>query len=143
METVVSTGRTTRARHNGEWVDVQIVLRNGKVCACGPLHGKFSRCVGSASQDAAPAPRPRPRRDSPQARTAQEFFPLPKRRLPVAVPQADIDACDKCGPFEQAFYYCERHRRQAIRNVLLAGRKSGGVISLHLMMAENGYDICS
>jgi len=142
METVVDTGRTTRSRVNGEWTDIPILLRDGKICACGPRHGVFPRCVGSGADKPKPKPRIK-RHDTPQAQVAQEFFALPKRRLPVAVPQADIDACDACGPVEDAFYYCEKHRRQAIRNVVLAGRKSGGVISLHMMLAEKGYDICS
>ena len=143
METVTDTGKTTTQCRNGVWVEVPVLRRNGRLCMCGDLHGRFARCVGSASEDEVKPPRPRKAPDHPAARTAQEFFALPKRRLPVAVPQADIDACSGCGPFEDAFYYCETHRRQAIRNVILAGRKSGGVISLHMMMAENGFDICS
>lgn len=143
MEKVTATGQTVRQRRGGVWVDVPVVMRNGRVCACGDLHGIFPRCIASDAQKRPPQRRKRARADHPAARTAQEFFPLPKRRLPRAIPQATIDGCPDCHPVHEAFYYCEAHRSQAVRNVLLAGRKSGGVISLHLMMADKGFDICS
>lgn len=84
-----------------------------------------------------------PRKSAEQERAAQELFPFPKRRLPRAIPQAIIDACEDCGPYHEAFYYCEAHRSQAIRNTILAARKNPGIISLHMMMAEKGLDIVS
>ena len=150
MATVTDTGRTVRQLRAGAWVDIPVLIRNGRYCLCGDLHGNFLRCVGSAiavESDRQPAytssRRRRRRRPTADERAAQELFPLPKMRLPRAIDQAVIDACDGCGPFEQAFYYCEAHRSQAVRNVLLAGRKSGGVISLHLHVARRGYDIVS
>lgn len=144
---VTDTGRTVRQLRGGEWTDIPVLIRDGHYCLCGDLHGRFARCVGSAAAPDRPrktsAPRERSRPGTFNQQVAQEYFPLPKRRLPKRVPQAAIDACDGCGPFHEAFYYCETHRSQAVRNVLLAGRKSGGIISLHLMMADKGYDIVS
>jgi len=144
---VTDTGRTVRQLRGGEWTDIPVLIRDGHYCLCGDLHGRFARCVGSATTPG--RPRTPSRRSEPSApgtfnqQVAQDYFPLPKRRLPKRIDQQVIDACDGCGPFEEAFYYCEAHRSQAVRNVLLAGRKSGGVISLHLMMADKGYDIVS
>lgn len=143
MERVTETGRTVRQRRGGVWVDVPVVMRGSRVCACGDLHGVFPTCIGSDAQSRPPQRRPRKAAESPAVRSAQEFFPLPNRRLPRAIPQATIDACSDCHPVHEAFYYCEAHRRQAVRNVLIARRKSAGVSSLHMMMAEKGFDICS
>lgn len=146
---VTDTGRTVPQMRDGAWVRVPVLIRNGHYCLCGDLHGRFSRCVGSSTPVGVDRRAPHsPRKRSRGRRTfndvaAQELFPLPKRRLPRAIDQAVIDACDGCGPFEEAFYYCETHRSQAIRNVLLAGRKNPGVISLHLAIAERGFDIAS
>ena len=139
------TGEMTIQRRNGVWVEVPIVRRNGRLCACGDAHGVFPNCVGSAWDNPAPRPKRRNRKpvDNPAARSVQEFFPLNNRRLPRAVPQDIIDACDECGPVHKAFYYCSAHRRQAVRNVLIARRKSAGISSLHMMMAEKGFDIAS
>ena len=144
MAAVTDTGRTVRQLRDGLWVDVPVVIRNGRYCLCGDMHGTFSVCVGSGHVAGKPAPvrsgrRPR----TPQGADAQRYFPLRKRRLPRAIDQAVIDACDGCGPFEQAFYYCEQHRSQAVRNVILASRRSHGVISLHMMLADKGFDIVS
>lgn len=148
---VTDTGTTARMPRSGEWVDVPVLIRDGHYCLCGDSHGVFPRCVGSAiplkSEDAPTrivgmTPSNHRRNRKPVDRAA-EFFTLAKRRLPRAIPQATVDACDACGPFNDAFYYCEQHRSQAIRNVVLASRKSSGVISLHMMMAEKGYDIVS
>jgi len=145
METIRDTGQTSRSMRWGVWVDVPIVMRATGICVCGDLHGQFPKCIGSGANTRPPSRRKTAREapDHPVSRIAQEIFPLPKRRLPVAIPQQKIDACGDCRPVEQAFYYCPTHRTQAVRNVVLAGRKSGGVISLHMMMADNGFDICS
>ena len=139
---VTDTGKTVRQVRNGVWVDIPVLIRNGHTCICGDLHGRFPRCIGSAA-GSTPAPRRRRRQRSFREKMAQEMFPLPKRRLPRAIDQAVINACDGCGPFNDAFYYCVEHRSQAVRNVLLAGRKNPGIISLHLAIADRGYDIAS
>lgn len=139
----MQTGQTANRMTGGVLVEVPIVLRNGRTCACGDLHGVFPRCVGSDWDQPRPAPRRRKPADRPLVHVTQEFFPLPKGRLPRAIPQSTIDACDNCHPVHEAFYYCGTHRRQSVRNVLLARRKSGGVSSLHMMMAEKGFDICA
>jgi len=146
MATATNTGKTVRQLRDGVWTDIPVLIRNGRYCLCGDLHGQLARCVGSATTAGTTAPAPSRRRK--QRRTfndtaAQEVFPLPKMRLPRAIDQAIIDACDGCGPFEEAFFYCENHRSQAVRNVILAGRRSDGVISLHLLLAREGYDIVS
>lgn len=143
---VTDTGNTVTMIRDGIAAQIPVLIRDGHYCLCGDLHGRFARCVGSARPlDGRPgeSPRRRERVSTTRGRDAQLYFPMPTRRLPAAINQAVIDSCDGCGPFAEAFYYCEAHRSEAIRKVLLASRKSDGVISLHLMLAERGYDIVS
>jgi hypothetical protein len=142
---VTDTGTTVRQLHDGVWVDIPVLIRNGHYCLCGDLHGQFKVCVGSRAVENRGGPRPKPSR-APRPRRdpdAAIMFPMQKRRLPRAVTQNLIDNCSDCGPHHEAFYYCPSHRQQAVRNVLLAARKRSGIISLHLTMADRGYDIVS
>lgn len=143
MATITDTGTTARQFRSGEWVEVPVVIRDGRTCACGDLHGIFPKCIGSDADATAPSPRPRRQRADRPKPTVSEFFPFPNRRLPRAIPQPVINACADCGPQHEAFYYCKAHRSQAIRNTILASRTRPGIISLHMMMAENGLDIVS
>jgi hypothetical protein len=144
---VTDTGTTARMPANGGWVDVPVLIRDGHYCLCGDAHGVFPRCVGSAwSPDGklhTDKKRSVPKKRTVKATEAPAFFPLVERRLPHAIPQDAIDACPSCGPHHDAFYYCEDHRSQAIRNVLIADRTRSGMTSLHMLIAEQGFDIAS
>lgn len=145
---VTDTGETfPRRRSDGTVEQVPVLIRDGRYCLCGDAHGVFPVCVGGAwSPDGAlhtgRAPSV-PRKRTVTVTEQVNFFVLPERRLPRAVPQDTVDACGSCGPHNDAFYYCEDHRSQAVRNVLLAARTRSGIISLHMTMAEQGFDIVS
>lgn len=126
---------------NGVWLEFDLLLRDGKFCGCGPQHGVFPRCVGSETQDKSRPARRRVPRERRQP--AEVWFPVPAGRLPREVPADEVAACDDCGPYHEAFRYCVAHRRQAVRNVRLANRRRHDVTSLHLMLADHGFDIVS
>lgn len=124
------------------------VVRDGVLCGCRDLHGRFDRCVGSASAYAewlgllgprAVAPRRRAARpektnpvDSGLAIEPREFKRI--RDLPFG--QADVEACGDCRIIHEGWQYCEAHRELAVQNVLKAARTNLSISSLHLMVAE-------
>jgi len=141
---VIDTGTTAPQRRDGVWVQVPVLIRDGRYCLCGDLHGQSKVCVGSAFGPDGAGNSPKPRRDrSVRPQPASDHFMLEPRRLPRAIPAATIAACAECRPQGEAFWYCGSHRSQAVRNVLLASRRNSGITSLHMMMADKGLDIVS
>jgi hypothetical protein len=141
---VTDTGTTAPQRRGDVWVQVPVLIRDGRYCLCGDLHGRFKVCVGGEFGPNGVGTAPKPRRDrSVRPQPASDYFKLEPRRLPRAIPAETIAACGECRPQGEAFWYCGEHRSQAVRNVLLASRRDSGITSLHMMMADKGLDIVS
>ena len=132
-------------------VPLDYVIRDGVVCCCGPLHGRFARCVGSASPFAESlglaSKRPKRVYFDRQSEDPElfNFFLIDrgtvKGRGKQPFTQADIDGCADCGHIGEARRYCEAHRALARFNVLQAALTDYTMTTMDLVMAEHGIDL--
>jgi hypothetical protein len=132
------------------------VIRDGVLCCCGPLHGKFARCVGSESpfaeslglvskrRNRQSTPRqPKPKLRSTAFSIADDV--LKSRRRRIRITRQQIQDCPDCTTIHDAAWYCERHRELAVQNVLSASKTDPDLHrcgSLLLLLAERyGVDL--
>lgn len=129
-----------------------VVIRDGVFCCCGPLHGRFARCVGSESPLAEKFgfKQHKPSRSwgSQSIETSPadfNFFLIDddviaaRGKRPFT--QAEVDDCGDCGHIHQARRYCQRHRALATWNVLTAAKVNFTMTRIDLIMAERGIDL--